>query len=109
MKKTLLYFIFFIACSCKTAGCVDTNACDYFLVTYKRLEDYTNKKSGSTIRSEDVDFMTRLTGITPSYFEGIDILYRPSEQDLLGWKKWYNENKAKLYWDEDEKTVKIKQ
>ncbi len=109
MKKTLLYFVLFIVCSCKTVGCRDKSACDYFLDTYKRLEDYAYNKKGSTINSADVDFMTRLTGITPSYLEGnTDILYLPSEQELLGWKKWYNENKAKLYWDDDEKTVKIR-
>ena len=109
MKKSLLYFVFVIICSCKTVDCVDTKACDYFLATYKRLEVFSNSDSDGTIDNADVVFIIRLTKIMPDYIEGIDIIYTPTKQNLRDWKKWYNKNKHKLYWDEKEQKVKLRQ
>ncbi|WP_353120430.1 hypothetical protein [Myroides odoratus] len=108
MGKWIVIFSFLLI-SCKSVNCVDVRACNYFDKVYERIEDNYNNRNGETIiYSEDYLFLYSLTGIESEYLDGIDFIYIPTKQNLKDWKKWYNKNKHRLYWDEFENKVKLK-
>lgn len=108
MKTYIYYILFIIFYSCKTVDCIDTKACNYFFAIYERLENFSKNNYVGQIKETDVFFIEKLTNIECNYTEGFDILYEPTEQNLRDWKKWYDKNKDKLYWDEKEEKVKLR-
>lgn len=55
-----------------------------------------------------VDYLEKLTGIE-SESDGSDIgKFNPTERDYVKWKKWFDANKGRLYWDSRESKAKIK-
>ena len=94
--------------SCKTLNIQNQKACDEFLLIYNNLVEFKENNYIGIIFNSDVRKLVELTGIKCEYIEGIDIVYRPSEQNLNDWKAWYEKYKNDLYWDEIDKKVKVK-
>lgn len=107
MRCTLVIFVFFMF-SCKTLNSQNKKACNEFLLIYNSLVEFKENNYTGVIFNSDVRKLVELTGVNCEYIEGIDIVYRPSEQNLSDWKSWYEINKNKLYWNEIDKKVKFK-
>lgn len=101
----MFYFLF----SCKSVKCFDLKACNDFNNVYVRIENYYKGAPNSFLKSEDVKLMTRLTNIEPDYDDNIIIDYIITKNNLKDWRNWYNKNKNRLYWDEIENKVKVKE
>lgn len=54
-------------------------------------------------------FFEEITNIKADIYESIDSFIDPSEQNLKDWKEWYKNNKERLYWNEEEQKVKLKE
>lgn len=57
--------------------------------------------------AESVSFIEQLTGINSSITEEYDPMKIPSNEDFEKWKKWYEDNKNLLVWDEKDKVIKV--
>ena len=106
--KYLIIFTALLFSSCKTLNNQNQKVYDEFLLIYNNLVEFKDNNYTGAIFNSDVRKLVELTGIKCEYFEGIDIVYQPSEQNLIDWKAWYEKNKENLYWDEIDKKVKVK-
>ena len=109
MKKVIYLLLLFVVCSCM--GEQESNKSQVtFKSNIKVIERYLK---GETIKGTGLDdsvtFFEELTKIESNIFEGIDKLSDPTEKNLQDWKDWYKINKTKLYWDEKEQMIKIKE
>lgn len=107
MKKTIYFILFIYISSCK---CLKPNnkAQEDYLFHIKKIENLFEGHKTSDL-DKSVLFLEGLTGVMSEVNNGIEILYEPTKQNLRDWKKWYNRNKDKLYWDEKEQKVKLRQ
>ncbi len=56
-----------------------------------------------------VEFLEETTDIKSEVDFGWEIMYSPTDQNLKDWKDWFKKNKNRLYWDEKEQKVKVKE
>lgn len=109
MKKVIYLLLLFVVCSC--IGQQEPNKSQViFKSNIKVIERYLNEETiKGTGLDDSVTFFEELTKIKSNIFEGIDKLSDPTEKNLQDWKGWYKINKTKLYWDEKEQMVKVKE
>ena len=74
------------------------------------IENYLNKKETKIDElKSSANFLQEVTGIKYYInFESYELSEVTSKKDLENWKKWLEKNKEKLYWDEKERKVKLK-
>lgn len=58
--------------------------------------------------SNSIVFLEQLTKIKSDFKDQFQMFYTPTIQNLKDWKKWFKENKQKLYWDEKENKVIVR-
>jgi hypothetical protein len=107
---TILYFICIAGKAQARESATDVGKIDsvyrYHLVVISRhLEDRQRDSTHRWIRS--VDYLVKITGISSSeewtYFGRMGL----RKEDVGKWKRWYDENRHLLVWDQKEKMIKI--
>ena len=58
--------------------------------------------------SNSIVFLEQLTKIKSDFKDQFQMFYTPTIENLKDWKKWFKENKQKLYWDEKENKVIVR-
>lgn len=114
MKNSIVILLLVAFTACKTSSPVvasfDKKACKYFNEKISLVEDFNNQVEGySNELISASNFLSEVTEIKPESnysYEGLG--FDASNQDLSQWKSWFKNNKHLLYWDKDEKTVKVK-
>jgi hypothetical protein len=78
-----------------------------YLLNIEIVEKFIIEKGTNNTETlnNSVLFLERITKIKSEKYEGFDLYYFPSEQNLKDWKDWFNKNKKSLYWDEKEQKV----
>ena len=113
MKK-IVYVLFFIGSiyACKTHYTLfDNKAQQIFKKNIEIIKKEINMKPFKEYKElEDaVLFLENITGIESIKSDGFIDMSEPSKGNLLDWKEWYKNNKNLLYWDENDKKVKLRE
>ena len=77
---------------------------DYTFYENETWEDKKNREVDVAI-----DFLEKITHIKCDRTEDFAHLPEPSKKNYWAWKKWFEKNKKRLYWDKKERKVKLKQ
>ena len=107
----LLFSIFLLSFTCKNYQDKSKNKAQReYLLNIKVVETFIKKKRKDVEDplDEAVIFLQGLTGIESDFIPGWEPFVIPSSQNLKDWKDWYKKNKEKLYWDNKEKAVKVR-
>ncbi|MCZ8167826.1 MAG: hypothetical protein ACK5RV_00685 [Flavobacterium sp.] len=110
ITKSLLLFILLLNVCCSSYTKQDYKAQKEFLQKLEIIEKFLLEKgtSNGEILDNAVEFIESLTNIKSDFIPGKEITLVPSEQNLKDWKKWYEKNKKRMFWDEKEQKVKLK-
>lgn len=81
-----------------------------FLYHLSVIESFVNigyiDEGSALVRS--YEFLEGMTGIKGDVVEQKELFYTPSKKNLKDWKKWFRDNRNKIYWDASEQKVKAK-
>jgi len=107
--KTLIYTLIFVLFSCNGEKNVDKSE----TIFNNNIDIIKRYNEGETIKGTGLDdsvmFLEELTNIKSEMTEGIVLLRTPTEENLKAWEEWYKKNKEKLFWDENDQKVKLKE
>ena len=106
MKQWVVLCTVVVLFSCTSSKRVDQKACLDFEQRYERIVHYYKGKS--SLEEDEITKMVRLTGIEVDHEFSITIDYYLTKRNIKDWKRWYRKNKHRLYWDEIDKEVKVK-
>jgi len=106
MKQLVVLFTVFFLFNCTSSKRFDEKACINFEQCYERIVHFYKGKS--SIEEDEITKMVRLTGIEVDHEFSIIIDYYLTKRNIKDWKRWYHKNKHRLYWDEIDKEVKVK-
>ena len=95
--------------SCTQKVCNDQVACQKVEDGLTAIENSVKHKESDPLRTiEAVHFFNVLTGIESQSW-GDDVgQYNPTREDYEKWSQWYENNKDKLYWDKESKSVRVR-
>lgn len=102
-------FLILLSVSVTLDKCQDKRACEIYKQNLKiikaRLDVDEHQNLGEVYKS--IKFFERITGII-SHSDG-DYFgrYNPTQEDYNNWAHWFTKNKGKLFWDENDKQVKV--
>ncbi|AWA31122.1 hypothetical protein HYN48_14050 [Flavobacterium magnum] len=87
------------------------NAQDIFLENLTAFENLKNESQSIDLNTvyEARQFLIEVTGISYEMEKPFEMPIFPSDKTLIDWRNWYEKNKAKLYWDENDQKVKVKE
>jgi hypothetical protein len=109
MKKCVYLCVVLTLCGCKSIHAQQRPQL-FFEENLKTIEKFLGgEQIQGTKLMDSAIFLQQVTNIKSDMYQGFDEFYTPSEHNLKDWKKWYKKNKDKLYWDEEEQTVKVRQ
>lgn len=110
-KQILIISALILVISCKSL--IEKEEISYRICLYHLgiVENFANvgyvDKDDSLNRS--IFFLETLTNINCDIDTQYTMFYTPSKENLKNWKRWLKKNKEKLYWDEKEEKVKLRQ
>ncbi len=74
------------------------------------ISNYLHIQGGKNIKQERiqeaVDFLEEITKIKCD--KNLETVREPSERNYIDWKNWLEINKERIYWDEKQKKIKLK-
>ena len=77
------------------------------LIALEKVSNNENEVIDLNTLYESRDFLLRITGIKYELEKPFDMPIFPPKEILKAWRKWYETNKEKLYWDRKTDTVKV--
>ncbi|MCL9807730.1 hypothetical protein NAT51_19595 [Flavobacterium amniphilum] len=107
--KHFFFLLGFVLISCKSVKENRTISNQIFSYHIGVIENYVNigYTDNTTCLDNSIVFLESITKIQCDSQDQRVILYTPSKRNLKSWKNWYKSNKSKLYWDENDRTVKV--
>lgn len=80
-----------------------------FLSYFKFLDNQSQRKEYNgdelNLSKNIINFMEKVTGIKSVIPKGHFAIYVCSEEDIIAWKKWYNNNKTKLSFSRETNSI----
>ena len=86
------------------------NALKLYNQKLKIVRDRLNNKPWQSLGEvkDAITFLEEITEITSHSNGNYFGRYAPTEEDYTNWKNWLKKNKSRLYWDEKDQKVKVK-
>lgn len=111
MKAKIYVLLVSILLSCKSLSTQENMEYKVFSYHLGIIENFVENgytDDDSSLR-RSYEFLENITQIKGDVQEQRVLFYTPSIKNLKDWKRWYQKNRDKLYWDEIEQKVKIKE
>lgn len=91
-------------------SCVDKKACEMYNFNLKTIKESIDKKQNQNLMQVNsaILFFEKITGIVSESNGSYLGRFEPTQHDYDQWLNWFKINYSKLYWDNKEKKVKVK-
>ncbi len=91
-------------------SCVDKKACKIYVQNLEIIKERLDNKQGQNLMQVDaaITFLEKLTSIRSESNGNYVGRFDPTTHDYDQWLKWFKINNSKIYWDEKDQKVKVK-